>query len=95
LRGHLSCGSQREIVCVIGGRVREARVATTRVVEREVAAEAGPDLGRGVVRVQEYPVVPDSAPVPVNEDVVAPAALPIHADPDPVRCEKSGQLDAL
>ena len=53
-------------------------MAAARVVEREIAADAGPRLGDGGVRVQIDLLVLDRAPEPLDEDVVAPAALAIR-----------------
>lgn len=64
-----------------------------RVVEREVAAETGPRLGDGRVRVQVDLFVLDGAPEPLDENVIAPAALPVHVDADAVRGELVREVD--
>jgi len=62
-------------------------VAAAHVVEREVAAEAGLRLADGRVDVLVDSFTHNRASEPVDENVVAPAALAIHADADAVRRE--------
>jgi hypothetical protein len=52
-------------------------VGTPVVEEGEVAGEATPDVGDGLVSVQVDLLVLDGAPEPFDEDVVPPAALAV------------------
>ena len=52
------------------------------VVESDVAADPGAGLGDTGVDPQVDLLVFDGSPQPLHEDVVAPGALAIHADPD-------------
>ena len=61
------------------------------VVEGEIARESRGRCGDGVVGVQVDLFVFDRAPEAFDKDVVAPAALAIHADADPVLLEEPGE----
>src|SRR3990172_150048 len=87
-------GGAGKEVCLVGGAVGEARVRTASVVEREVAPDAGGGGGDGVVRVQVDLLVLEGAPEPLDEDVVAPAAPAVHADPDAVLEQEPGERRA-
>lgn len=67
---------------------------TTGVVEGEVAPDAGGRDGHRLVAVQVDLLVLERAPEPLDEDVVAPAAFPIHADRDAVVLEQPGEVGA-
>src|SRR5450631_2601293 len=70
------------------------------VVEVEVAPDRCTRLGRGVVGSEIHFLVFDAAPQPLDEDIVPPGALAVHADGDPVfdqhasEC-RAGELAAL
>jgi len=72
----------------------------SRVEEGEVPCEPGPDVGDGLVWVQIDLFVFDGAPQALDEHVVAPAALAVHADLDMLRAQhieerRAGKLRAL
>jgi hypothetical protein len=52
------------------------------VVEREPPADAQTSFTRRAVRLDENFLVLQTAPQPLNEDVVQKPAFTIHADPD-------------
>src|ERR1700730_17605803 len=70
------------------------------IVEVEVTPDRCTCLGRGVVGSEIHLLVLDATPQPLDEDVVAPSALAVHADGDPVfdqhasEC-RAGELAAL
>ena len=66
------------------GRLRfQAGVWPSGVVEVDVAADRLPGLVDRGVSMQVNLFVLDLAPDPFDEDVIAPAPLAVHADPDP------------
>src|SRR5580704_14699128 len=72
----------------------------TTIVEIEVASDRCARLGRGVVSSEIHLLVLDATPQPLDEDVVPPGALAVHADSDPIfdqhasEC-RAGELAAL
>jgi len=52
----------------------------TAIVEVEVAADRCARLGRGVVGSEIHLLVLDAAPQTLDEDIVPPGALAVHAD---------------
>lgn len=75
----------RAVEVYLIGRLRfQAGVWSGRVVEVDVAVERGPCFADGYVGVQVDLFVLDRSPYPLDEDIVAPAALAVHADADPV-----------
>ena len=54
------------------------------IIEVEVFSKRGTSLGQGFVGLEIHLLVFDRAPQPLDEHVVAPAALAIHADVDRV-----------
>ena len=64
------------------------------VVELEVAGELLLRLGHAVVCVQVDMLVLDTLPQPLDEHVVHPSALAVHADLHVVILEHLGELDA-
>src|ERR1039458_970749 len=82
---------QRREISFVGGLVSKTRVWPVGVVEGEVAGDAGPRLGDGGVRVEVDFFVLDGAPESFDEDVVAPAALPVHADRNALVLEQAGE----
>jgi len=73
------------------------------VVETEVAGQCGVDFSGRLVGMQIDLLVLDTAPQPLDEHVVDPAPLAVHADGDVVSLEHVGEglrgelaaLDAL
>src|SRR6056297_3851752 len=57
-------------------------MGTAAVVEAEVAPDPGAGLGHAGVGSQVDLLVFDGSPQALYEDVVAPGALAVHADPD-------------
>jgi hypothetical protein len=75
-------------------------VGASLVEKREVASEAGPDVGDGLVGVQVDLFVFHGAPEPLDEYVVPPAALAVPADlnlvgPQHAQEVGAGELRAL
>src|SRR4029077_7436572 len=64
------------------------------IVEVEVAPDRCARLGRGVVGPEIHLLVLDAAPQPLDEDVVPPNALAVHADSDPVFDQHAGECRA-
>src|SRR5882724_12891430 len=64
---------------------------TSAVVKVEISAERMSCLADGFVGPQIHLLVFDAAPQPLNEDVVAPCSLAIHADRDAVAGERAGE----
>lgn len=67
---------------------------TSRVVEREIAPEASGGRRDRVVGVQIDLLILERAPESLDEDVVPPAALAVHADADAVLQEEAGKRRA-
>jgi len=70
------------------------------IVEVEVTSDRRARLGRGVVGSEIHLLIFDATPQPLDEDVVAPGALAVHADADPVFNQhasesRAGELAAL
>ena len=59
----------------------------TLIEELKVTPQPRPHIGDGLVGAEVDLLVLDRAPEPFDKDVVAPAALAIHADPDVVRAQ--------
>lgn len=72
----------------------EAAVRPARVVEREVSFQPSLGLRNAVVGVQIDLVVLDRTPQALDKDVVAPAALAVHADLDAAILEQRGEVGA-
>ena len=71
-----------------------------RIVEVEIAPDRRACLGSGVIGSEIDLLVFDAAPQPLDEDVVPPSALAVHADGDPVFDQRAsegraGELAAL
>src|SRR5258705_11199075 len=70
------------------------------VIKVEIAADRCAGVTDAVIGPQIHLLVFDAAPQPLDEDVVAPGALAVHADRDPVfdqhasEC-RAGELAAL
>jgi len=83
------------------GRPAAKRLARPNtVVEAEVSLQSASGLGDRVVRTQVDLLVFDAAPQPLDEHVVEPAPLAVHADADtgalePVGEGAAGKLAAL
>ena len=64
------------------------------IVEIEIAADRRAGLGHAVVGSEIHLLVFDAAPQPLNEDVVAPRALSVHADRDAILDQHAGERHA-
>ena len=64
------------------------------VVEGDELTQARSGMGNRVVGFEIDLVVLDGSPKTHDKDVVAPAALAIHADPDAVRLKLPGEFGA-
>src|SRR5271156_2589295 len=62
---------------------------TSAIIEVEVAADRSPRLADAVVGSQIDLLVLDAAPQAFDEHVVAPSALAVHADSNPVVGERA------
>ena len=70
-------------------------VRSAAIVEVEVAADRGTGLADVVVGPQVHLLIFDAAPQPLNEHVVAPCALAVHADGDAVAGEQASELSLI
>src|ERR671932_2898822 len=61
----------------------KARMGSASIVEGKVAAVRGPGLADRVVGPEIDLLVFERPPEPLDEDVVSPRALAVHADGDP------------
>ena len=61
------------------------------IVKRDIAAQIAPDMGNVIIGMQIHFLILDAAPEPLNEHIVTPASLTIHADPDTMLPEQSGK----
>jgi hypothetical protein len=68
----------------IRGLAVQSRVRPALVMEGEVPGQAVARLGHGVVGMQVDLFVRDALSEPLDEAVVAPRALPVHAERDAV-----------
>ena len=64
------------------------------VVEREIVRQMMPSVGYGLIGMQIDMLVLDAAPEALDEDIVKPAALAVHADPDRMVFQYLGKFDA-
>src|SRR5206468_6889157 len=64
------------------------------VIKVEVTADRCAGITDAVVGSQIHLLVFDAAPQPLDKDVVAPSALAIHADGDPVLDQRAGECSA-
>ena len=64
--------------------VKQRGMRTPAVVELDVTPDAGLRFADAVVGVQIHFLVLDAAPEPFDEDIVAPAPLPVHTLQDTV-----------
>ena len=64
------------------------------VVEIQVAPQVGLGIGHRVVSLEIDLLVLDAFPESFDKDVVTPAALAIHADPDSVILQQPGEIAA-
>ncbi len=61
------------------------------VVEVQIASQGAPGLRAGVLGPQVNFLVLDGAPQSLDEDIVSPATLAVHADTDVVLLEQVGK----
>jgi len=78
----------------------QAGMGSLLVEELDVTADAAPCCGDRFVSMQIDLFIFDGTPEAFDEDVVSPASLAIHADPDafllePIRKRHTGELAAL
>ena len=76
---------------MIGGHAVKARMWPSAIVELEVAPDRSASLRDAVVGVQIDLLVFDAAPQSLDEHVVAPGALAVHADRNAVAGEHAGE----
>src|SRR3954468_6045496 len=69
----------------------KARMRSACVVEVEIPADRSTGLGDGAVSSEVDLLVLDRSPEPLDEDVVAPSTLAVHADPDPIAGQYPGE----
>src|SRR3954468_3447702 len=69
----------------------KARMRSACVVEVEIPADRSTGLGDGAVSSEGDLLVLDRSPEPLDEDVVAPSTLAVHADPDPIAGQYPGE----
>src|SRR5450631_4735971 len=67
---------------------------SSAIVEVEVTPDRCARLGRGVVSSEIHLLVLDATPQPLDEDVVPPGALAVHADSDPIFDQHAGECRA-
>src|SRR5215218_8577761 len=72
----------------------KARMGSPPIVEGQVSADRGPGLADRVVGPEIHLLVLDRSPEPLNEDVVPPGALAIHADGDAGLEEHAREVEA-
>src|SRR6202051_5164117 len=72
-------------VSLVRGASVKARMRALSIVEVEIAAQRRASLCDRVVGFEIYLLVFHGFPEPLDENVVAPGALAVHADGDPVR----------
>src|SRR5688572_2597243 len=71
--------------------VAERGVRAHLIVEAEIPADRGAGLGDRVVSSEVDLLVLDRSPEPLDEDVVAPGTLAVHADGDPISGQRTGE----
>ena len=91
---------QRREVGVIGCYAVKARVWTSAIIKVQIAANRSAGFADAVVGPQIHLLVFDAAPKPLDEHVVPPSPLAVHADGDPVLDQHTsergtGELAAL
>src|SRR5271166_4283074 len=87
---HLRHGEAREIHLIRGPSVK-ARMRPLAVVEPPIPTDRAARLGDTVVGAQVDLLILDRTPQPFDEHIVAPGPAPIHADPDRVLRQQSGE----
>src|SRR4029077_20520656 len=85
---------QRGEVSLIGCLAVKARVGPPTVVKSEVLANRSASLADAVVASQIHLLVFDAAPQPLDDDVVSPRTLAVHADCDAVLDQQAGERGA-
>src|ERR1700681_1919362 len=79
---------------LIGRSPVKAGVRTSPIVEVQISADRGACLADAVVSSQIDLFVLDRSPDALDEDVVAPRTLAIHADGDGVCDQNAGEVGA-
>ena len=72
----------------------QAAVPTNGVVEVDEAANVRPGIARGLVGLEVDLLVFDRLPEALDQDVIAPAPLAVHADCDLVRLQELDEFRA-
>ena len=72
----------------------KARMRAPGIVKAEVATDRGAGLGNRIVGSEIHLLILHRAPTALNEDVVAPCTLAVHADGDAVPDEDAGEVGA-
>ena len=72
----------------------KARMRPSGIVEVEIATDRGAGVGDRVVGPEVDLLVFHRAPEPLDEDIVAPGALAVHADGDAVLPQHVGEVSA-
>ena len=95
-RRNSCCRCLRQVVEV--GVIRrsgvKARMRPLAVVELQIPTDRGARLADAVIGPEVDLLVFDRAPEPLDEDVVAPRSLAVHADGDGLRQQQAGELGA-
>src|SRR3974390_1176870 len=76
---------------LIRGASAKARMRSLAVVEIQIPADRGAGLGDAVIGPQIDLLILYRSPEPLDEDVVAPGALAVHADLDAVVGQQTGE----
>ena len=72
----------------------KARMRALAVVKIKISAERGARLADAVIGLEIDLLVFDRAPEPLDEDVVPPSSLAVHADRDGIVEEHAGERGA-
>src|ERR1019366_1246640 len=67
-------------VVLVGREIGKARVRSSGVVPAQVVGDVGARGAHAVVGLEVHALVLHAAPQPLDEDVVAPGAAPVHAE---------------
>ena len=83
-----------ESMPIFRGIRTERRMGPRAVVEAQISADGGASLGDAGIGAQIDFLVLDRSPEPLDEDVVAPGALAVHADGNLGILQHLGEVDA-
>lgn len=82
------------VVELIGRAAVKRTMRTPAVIERQIASDPAPGRAYRFVGMQVHLFVLDRLPQPLDEHVVAPAALAIHADGNAIVLEQLREFEA-